>query len=132
MASSLLEATRPSQIRTIEGPAPGLLYALFFLSGFPALLYQVVWQRALFAIYGVNIESVTIVVSAFMLGLGIGSLVGGLLSERPGMPLLLFFGAAELGIACFGVVSLRIFHYVALFTVAHHHSRPPRAPSSYW
>src|SRR5579883_1140762 len=32
------------------------LYPLFFLSGFPALLYQIVWQRALFAIYGVNIE----------------------------------------------------------------------------
>ena len=60
------------------------LYALFFLSGFPALLYQVVWQRALFTIYGVNIESVTMVVSAFMLGLGLGSLGGGWLSERRG------------------------------------------------
>src|SRR2546427_2232945 len=56
---------------------PGWLCVLFFLSGFPALLYQVVWQRALFTIYGVNIESVTVVVSAFMLGLGLGSLVGG-------------------------------------------------------
>jgi hypothetical protein len=44
-----------------------VLYGLFFLSGFPALLYQIVWQRPLFAIYGVNIESVTVVVSAFML-----------------------------------------------------------------
>jgi hypothetical protein len=25
-------------------------YALFFLSGFPALLYQIVWQRALFTL----------------------------------------------------------------------------------
>ena len=50
---------------------------LFFCSGFPALIYQIVWQRALFAIYGLNIESVTIVVSGFMLGLGLGSLVGG-------------------------------------------------------
>src|ERR1700704_2786353 len=53
------------------------LYLLFFVSGFPALIYQIVWQRALFAIYGVNIESVTVVVSAFMLGLGLGSLAGG-------------------------------------------------------
>ena len=44
------------------------LCVLFFCSGFPALIYQIVWQRALFAIYGINIESVTIVVSAFMLG----------------------------------------------------------------
>jgi hypothetical protein len=42
---------------------------LFFCSGFPALIYQIIWQRALFAVYGLNIESVTIVVSGFMLGL---------------------------------------------------------------
>ena len=92
------------------------LYALFFLSGFPALLYQVVWQRALFTIYGVNIESVTMVVSAFMLGLGLGSLAGGWLSERRGMPLLAVFGIAELGIGLFGIFSLAIFHYVAQYT----------------
>jgi spermidine synthase len=92
------------------------LYALFFLSGFPALLYQVVWQRALFTIYGVNIESVTMVVSAFMLGLGLGSLGGGWLSGRRGVPLLAVFGIAELGIAIFGALSLRIFHFVAQYT----------------
>jgi len=52
-------------------------YLLFFLSGFPALLYQIVWQRALFTLYGVNIESVTMIVTVFMLGLGLGSLAGG-------------------------------------------------------
>ena len=107
------------------------LYALFFLSGFPALLYQVVWQRALFTIYGVNIESVTMVVSAFMLGLGLGSLAGGWLSERRGMPLLAVFGIAELGIGLFGIFSLTIFHYVAQYTAGtsalgngRHHVRP--------
>ena len=35
------------------------MYVLFFCSGFPALIYQIVWQRALFSVYGVNIESVT-------------------------------------------------------------------------
>jgi MFS family permease len=92
------------------------LYALLFISGFPALLYQVVWQRALFTIYGVNIESVTMVVSAFMLGLGLGSLGGGWLSERRGVPLLAVFGIAELGIGLFGAFSLASFHYVAQYT----------------
>jgi spermidine synthase len=92
------------------------LHALFFLSGFPALLYQIVWQRALFAIYGVNIQSVTIVVSAFMLGLGAGSLLGGLLSKTRRVPLLLMFGLAELGIGAFGSVSLGIFHWAAIYT----------------
>ncbi|MEA2938478.1 MAG: hypothetical protein QOC56_1982, partial [Alphaproteobacteria bacterium] len=44
-----------------------VLCVLFFFSGFPALIYQLTWQRALFRIFGVNIESVTIVVTAFML-----------------------------------------------------------------
>lgn len=92
------------------------LYPLFFLSGFPALLYQIVWQRALFAIYGVNIESVTVVVSAFMLGLGLGSLAGGRISRNPSAPLLLLFAAAEFGIAVYGVASLALFHRVAAFT----------------
>ena len=85
------------------------LSALFFLSGFPALLYQIVWQRALFTIFGVNVESVTVVVSAFMLGLGLGSLLGGWLSQRPALPLLLAFAFMELAIAAFGLVSLQLF-----------------------
>lgn len=88
------------------------LYVLFFVSGFPALLYQVVWQRALFAIYGINVESVTVVVSAFMLGLGIGSLLGGWLSARPSMRRLLAFGVIEVGIGLFGLASLAAFAWV--------------------
>jgi predicted membrane-bound spermidine synthase len=92
-----------------------VLYLLFFLSGFPALIYQIVWQRALFTIFGVNVESVTVVVSAFMLGLGLGSLIGGRLSRRPGVALLALFGAMELGIALFGLVSLPLFQWVATY-----------------
>ena len=50
------------------------LACLFFISGFSALIYQVVWQRLLFAAFGVNIESVTVTVSLFMFGLGVGVL----------------------------------------------------------
>jgi spermidine synthase len=93
-----------------------LLSALFFASGMPALIYQVVWQRALFAIYGVNVESVAVVVSAFMLGLGLGSLLGGRLSARFPRHGILLFGACEMGVAIFGILSLRIFHWAASFT----------------
>jgi spermidine synthase len=92
------------------------IYFLFFLSGFPALIYQIVWQRSLFSIYGVNIESVTMVVTAFMLGLGLGSLLGGIMSTAKRIPLLGVFGLVELGIGIFGLTSLRLFHWVALFT----------------
>lgn len=93
-----------------------LLYGLFFLSGGAALIYQVVWQRSLFALYGVNVEAVTIVVSAFMLGLGLGSLVGGTLSKRADAPLPLWFGLVELGIGAFGLISLQLFHWVGAAT----------------
>ena len=95
--------------------ARSLLFFLFFISGFAALQYQIVWQRALFAIYGINAESVTVVVSAFMLGLGVGSLLGGYLSTLS-IPLVMVFGFAELGTAAFGFISLHLFKHVAIHT----------------
>jgi spermidine synthase/MFS family permease len=91
-------------------------YLLFFLSGFPALLYQIVWQRALFTLYGVNIESVTMIVTVFMLGLGMGSLAGGWLSTRPGIRLLLAFGIVEFSVGTFGAASMWIFHRIGSIT----------------
>src|SRR5271163_3271058 len=93
-----------------------LLSALFFCSGMPALIYQIVWQRALFSIYGVNAESVAVIVSAFMLGLGLGSLLGGWASSRFPAHAVALFGASELGVAIFGLASLRIFHWAASVT----------------
>ena len=92
------------------------VHILFFISGFPALLYQIVWQRALFTIYGVNIESVTVVVSAFMLGLGAGTLLGGMVSKSSRVSPLVIFGLAELATALFGIFSLKIFQAAARFT----------------
>ena len=91
------------------------LYVLFFFSGIPALIYQIVWQRALFIIYGVNVESVTVVVTAFMLGLGLGSLVGGRVS-RSRLPLVPVFAAVEFCTSVYGIFSLHLFHGAAQFT----------------
>lgn len=96
----------------------GLLYAVFFLSGIPAILYQLIWQRSLFTIFGTSAESVTFVVTAFMLGLGLGSLAGGWLSARQGLVLPVAFGLAELATGAFGLASLPLFHWVATFTSA--------------
>jgi predicted membrane-bound spermidine synthase len=94
-----------------------ILCVLFFFSGFPALIYQLTWQRALFRIFGVNSESVTIVVSAFMLGLGLGSLAGGLISKRRNISLLPLLAAIELATAAFGLVSLGAFERVGALVV---------------
>ena len=117
-----IASNRPTELNGVQleeervDQGRSLLFLLFFVSGFAALQYQIVWQRALFAIYGINAESVTVVVSAFMLGLGIGSLLGGYLSTLS-IPLVTVFGMAELGTAAFGFISLRLFNHVAVHTV---------------
>src|ERR1700753_1607285 len=86
-----------------------ILRVLVFFSGFPALIYQLTWQRALFRIFGVNSESVTIVVAAFMLGLGLGSLAGGWVSKHLKIGLLPLLASIELATAAFGLISLGVF-----------------------
>ncbi len=107
-----LNLTQPAERNESFFDGTRVLSVLFFFSGFPALIYQLVWQRALFRIFGVNIESVTIVVTAFMLGLGLGSLGGGWLSKRRGIPLLPLLAIIELLTGIFGAVSLDIFDKV--------------------
>ncbi len=84
---------------------------LFFVSGFAALLYQVVWQRILTFFGGADVYSVTIIVAAFMGGLGFGSLAGGLLADRiRAERRLLAFAACELAVALFAVFSTDIYY----------------------
>ena len=45
---------------------------VFFLSGFAALTYQVVWQRLLIVFAGGDVHAVTLIVTAYMAGLGLG------------------------------------------------------------
>lgn len=92
------------------------LLGVFLLSGVSALLYQMTWQRALMTIYGSHMESVAMVSSAFLTGLGLGSLVGGQVSSRPGFPLIAGFAAAELGVAVYGWSSLALFDVVGAAT----------------
>ena len=90
-----------------------VLLIIFALSGAAALIYQVCWQRILFASFGVDIESTTIIVSTFMLGLGCGALIGGYLADRFRQREIELFALAELGIGLFGLVSPTLLRAVA-------------------
>ena len=110
----------PSVVEPRERQRPRELwfvYGVFILSGFAALLYQVCWQRALFAAFGINIEAVTVVVTAFMLGLGAGSWVGGMLSQIRRHPILLYFAVIECVVGVYGMNSLRLFDWVGRWTL---------------
>lgn len=109
--------------RPIASPAQhdrllALVNLLFVLSGFAALVYQVAWQRILALHSGVGLYSITMIVAAFMAGLGVGSLAGGVLSGGVGgMRALRVFAALELAIGVFGAVS-PILYYDWLYAVA--------------
>jgi predicted membrane-bound spermidine synthase len=83
----------------------GRLVPLFAISGVAALVYQISWQRLLVLTFGADIESVTIIVSAFMLGLGLGALAGGQLADRFRGHIIEMFAAAEIAIGLFGFAS---------------------------
>ena len=111
-----------TQAETVSGSgeraaAGSLVAAVFFVSGMPALIYQLLWQRALFTMFGINIEAVTVVVAGFLLGLGFGSFAGGRISRRRSLNLLVAFGTIELIVAAYGVMSLRIIALVGGYTL---------------
>src|SRR5688572_5446769 len=79
---------------------------VFFASGLAALLYQVIWQRLLVMFSGADVHSVTLIVAAFMGGLGVGNLAGGHLADRVSRSTALrLFALAELAIGLFGLFS---------------------------
>lgn len=102
-----------------------ILALLFFLSGVSALVYQIAWQRLLFANLGSDIESVTVIVSVFMLGLGVGALLGGRLIDWVPHRAIILFSLAEIGIGLFGLLSQSIilgvgqyFYSVSIYVTA--------------
>ena len=94
----VVENNKDLQVLTILG-------GVFALSGAAALLYQIVWQRLLFLVFGVDIEAVTIIVTVFMLGLGLGGLIGGWIADKWRSYCIPIFLVCELLIGFFGVFS---------------------------
>ena len=74
-------------------------FVFFVVSGFCSLVYEIVWLRLSMASFGVTTALVSIVVSMFMAGLGLGSWGAGILVRRSGVvarSLLRWYGLAEL------------------------------------
>ena len=92
-----------------------LLFFLFFVSGFSGLLYQIIWVRLAFASFGIILPVLSVVISVFMLGLSLGSWLGGktlfYLKKTTGQSALLFYILTEIviGFGAFAVPRLFLF-----------------------
>src|SRR5512138_613568 len=82
-----------------------ILYALFFVSGAAALVYEVAWVRSLGIVFGGSHLAVTIVLSVYMGGIALGSSLFGRRVDASARPLL-WYGLLELGIGAFALVFL--------------------------
>ncbi|MBI4603750.1 MAG: hypothetical protein HY721_17485 [Planctomycetes bacterium] len=99
-----------------------LASALFFLSGMLGLGYELVWVKKSALIVGASQIALSTVLTAFFLGLGLGSLVVGRLSSRRWSPLVVY-GFFEMGVGVFALLFPALFRvleaaYGALYPLA--------------
>lgn len=88
-----------------------LVFGLFFLSGFSALVYQTAWQRMLGPFAGSDAVATTMIVGAFLFGLGIGSLVAASFADRLSSgSALQAFAFCEISVGIFACFSRTVFY----------------------
>jgi spermidine synthase len=80
-----------------------VLVGVILLSGTSALINQIVWIRKFGLVFGVDVYTMGTVLSAFMAGLALGSLIFGRLVDKAVNPLKLFL-TLEFGIGLFAIL----------------------------
>ncbi|MFC1891887.1 fused MFS/spermidine synthase, partial [Thermodesulfobacteriota bacterium] len=83
-----------------------LILSCFFISGLTGLIYEILWTRMIVKIIGGAPFAVSIVLTVFMGGLGLGSYLAGRSIDRIKDPLQLIrlYGLLELGIGAYGLI----------------------------
>jgi spermidine synthase len=106
--------------------APFLVPTCFFVSGFAGLALEMVWSRMLALHLGGSAEAVTAVVTAYMGGLGLGSLVAARIARRVARPLKLY-ALLEIAVAAFALLSpLLLRAPEGLYRLAHDYEEVAR------
>ncbi len=103
----------PLSRAAIDGAQAGhrLVVFAYFLSGLTCIAYEVLWVRMLTLQFGASIFGVVLTVSAFMAGLGLGSLLGVRFSNKLKSPLL-WCALLEAGVACFALIMPWLFQWL--------------------
>jgi len=102
-ASAAADAERQSHMQRHT-----IILVLFFLSGFAALMFEVIWARHITLIYGSSIHSFAIVLTSFLAGLGIGSVIASRYVDRIKEKIVLF-AFIELLIGVIGMALVVVF-----------------------
>lgn len=84
------------------------LLFFFFLTGVTGLVYELLWTRMLILVFGSTQFAITTVLTTFMIGLALGSLIFGRISDKYPYPLLLF-GIIECAIGIYCFLTLPVF-----------------------
>jgi spermidine synthase len=77
---------------------------LLFGSGAASLIFQLLWIKQLSLVVGVEVRAIAAVVSAYFLGLALGSAFWGRIADRVTRPFRLY-GLIEIGVALAGVAA---------------------------
>ncbi|MGH7361252.1 MAG: fused MFS/spermidine synthase, partial [Candidatus Methylomirabilales bacterium] len=83
------EAAPEPMAPTSASPARPWVLLAYGCSGLAALGYEVVWMRLLVLLFGSSVYAFAVMLTSFLLGLGLGSLVGSQLAARGGKPFIL-------------------------------------------
>jgi spermidine synthase len=100
------------------------ILACFFLSGMSGLVYQILWTRMLVEIIGGAPFAVSIILTVFMGGLGLGSYLAGRYIDRVEKPatLIQIYGAMELVIGLYaGVIPVLLSAFQPLQSLIYNH-----------
>jgi len=97
--------------RAPRAAADALLLAVFALSGFAGLAYELLWIRDFSFLLGSTVQTLSAVLAAYMAGLTAGSWAAGRWADRAAAPLVVY-AALEAGIAASALGLELVFHGV--------------------
>ena len=79
-----------SHVQPVSATLRRLILPLFLISGTTGLIYEVIWMRSLGTVFGNTVFAASTVLTAFMLGLALGSWLFGRLADRVRRPLRVY------------------------------------------
>lgn len=119
------KATQPTPAKDLRRER--WLVPMFFASGFAALVYQVVFAKALGLTFGSMGTASATVLTAFMAGIAVGSWLGGRLADGRHDPIKIYL-VCEIGIAIWCVLTPVLFDTVRAQYIEFASGGDPAAP----